>query len=145
VELFAHQRGLALETRRDQKLRILIVDDDVDVAHFISELFDDGVNRVITEVAHNGFAAGMQVKSFQPDILLTDLMMPEMNGIEVCRLLKSQPETRGIRIIGVTGYYTPENVNLFLEAGAEICLRKPIDPVELYKIVGLDASEFMTA
>ena len=142
VDKFAQSKGMLLAPNNSKELRVLIVDDDKDVAEYLSNLLSDGTNHVVTAVAHNGFAAGIEVKVFEPDLIITDLMMPEMDGIEVCQLLKSHSQTSGIRIIGITGYYTEENVKAFIEAGAEACLKKPIDPVELLETIGLDTSEF---
>ena len=142
VDKFAQKNGISLAPNKSKELRVLIVDDDKDLALYLSDLLLDGTNQVVTKVAHNGFAAGIEVKIFEPDVIITDLMMPEMDGIEVCQLLKSHSQTSGIRIIGITGYYTEKNVLAFIEAGAEECLKKPIDPVELLEAIGLDSSEF---
>ena len=67
---------------------VLIVDDDEQVAGFLSELLSEteGVEQVL--VAGDGFDAGAKVQSFKPDCIVLDLMMPGMNGFEVCRRLK---------------------------------------------------------
>lgn len=126
---FIHDSG---ETRR-----ILIVDDDPQIRKYLKSLFAKFKDLAITEQAQDGFEAGFMVHSFQPNVVLLDLMMPGLDGYEVCRVIKSQPSTQHIRIIGITGFYSEENVKKILDAGAETCLAKPIDRKALLDAVGL--------
>ena len=142
VEAFAEQRGMELPPNTDTRKKILIVDDDDFVANYIAEILSDPKYDVISRVCSNGFEAGLEVKSFHPDVIVMDLMMPNMSGIDVCKILKNNPATKGVRIIGVTGYYSDNNVSDFIRAGAELCLKKPIDPKSLLESLGLDSSEF---
>jgi CheY-like chemotaxis protein len=69
-------------------------------------------------------------------------MMPGINGIEVCRELKSDPSTKVIRVVAMTGYYSQENVNAILSAGAEACLKKPLDINQLRELIGAPLHEY---
>lgn len=124
VEQFANQ-SKALPPRND--LRILIVDDDKQVAGFLLEWLSGIEEPFIVDIAANGFEAGRKVHIFEPDIILLDLMMPELDGFAVCRQIKADPDTSDIRVIAMTGHPSPENERSILEAGAEICLAKPLD------------------
>ncbi len=84
---------------------------------------------VQTEVASDGFEAGQKLRVFRPHTILLDLMMPDINGFDVCRKIKENPETCGTRVVVMTGYHTPENVIQAMEAGAEVCLAKPLDKI----------------
>lgn len=137
VERFARKRGLTLNLVDDSTLRVLIVDDDVQLTRYIIALLKGFPEQVVTESACDGFAAGLKVREFKPHIVLLDLMMPGMNGFNVCRLLKEDPNTKAVRIIAMTGYPTKENVEQILEAGAEVCLSKPIDEKALLEHIGL--------
>lgn len=64
--------------------------------------------------------------------------MPGIDGYEVCKLIKSDPFTRHIRVIAITGFHTEENITRIMGAGAEACLQKPINRHELLETVGLD-------
>lgn len=137
VESFAKQRGLTLLPPQHDSLRILVVDDDLQLRGYFKELLTNIAENVVIEVAENGFEAGRLVQSFHPDFVLLDLMMPGINGFSVCQQLKEDPRTRSIKIIAMTGYYTQENVDRIKSAGAEDCLQKPIDQEKLLAALGL--------
>ena len=89
---------------------MLIVDDDTQVSRLVAELIRDRAPDVSLEIANDGFEAGAKVESFRPHALVLDLMMPGMDGFEVCRRLRARPTLNHIRIVAMTGDYTPENV-----------------------------------
>ena len=137
IEDFARERGLALlPSARDEK-RILVVDDDRQFSSFLSELLKTSDTALELDFAYDGFAAGQKVQTFQPNIVLLDLMMPGMDGYEVCRRLKTDPNTKSIRIIAMTGYPTNDNIKRILAEGAEDCLSKPMDQEKLFSILGI--------
>ncbi|MEJ2083940.1 MAG: response regulator, partial [Acidobacteriota bacterium] len=72
-----------------------------------------------------------KIIQFKPNIVIIDIMMPGINGVEVCKLIRANPEGRNIKIIAMTGYYTDKNVSSVIEAGANVCLRKPLEFEEL--------------
>jgi len=137
IEEFAQQRGLTLLRPRSPGLRVLIVDDDEALAGYLAELLQGQARPVFTDIARDGFEAGQKVQLFQPDVVLLDLRMPGLDGFEVCRRLRNDPATHGTRIVAMTGYYTKDNVRRAIEAGAEECLRKPIDVERLLATLGL--------
>ncbi len=138
VAQFAEKYNLPFEHDLDETRRILIVDDDPQVCSYLKTLFARFKDLAETKQVQDGFEAGHMLHAFRPNIVLLDLMMPGIDGYEVCRLIKSQPETRHIRVIAITGFYTEENVKRILDAGAEECLQKPINRVALLAAVGLD-------
>lgn len=141
IQEFARSRGLKLVNESKESIRILIVDDDVQVSKMLSELLDLLPYVIETLTAIDGFEAGSKVQSFQPDIVLMDLMMPGMNGFETCRRLKQDPATKGIRVVAMTGYPSPENVEKIIQTGAEACLVKPIVRNQLIDALGFDLLE----
>lgn len=138
VAEFAKKYNLPFEHDQDETRRILIVDDDPQVCSYLKSLFAKFRDLAITEQVQDGFEAGLMIHNFQPNIILLDLMMPGIDGYEVCRLIKSQPATRHIRIIAITGFHTEDNIKRIIEAGAETCLAKPIDRHTLLETVGLN-------
>jgi len=120
--------------------RILIVDDDLNLSRLIQGLIQERDANVETEIAHDGFEAGVKVESFRPHALVLDLMMPGIDGFEVCRRLRARPTLNHIRIVAVTGFASPENVDRILAAGADACLEKPIDSERLLTELGLVAA-----
>ena len=137
VERFAHSQAITLNLAESEEPKILIVDDDAGVSSFLMELFEGVEGSVLAESAKDGFSAGLKVRNFKPQIILLDLMMPGLDGFQVCRLLKSDPATESIRIIVMTGYASPENIENALLAGAEVCINKPIDTESLLQRLGL--------
>ena len=140
VERFAEQRGLTLMRDDDDTLRILIVDDDEQFASFLRELLSAHAPNVVTDISNDGFDAGLKIHSLNPGIVLLDIMMPTLNGVEVCHLIKNNPKTGAIRIIAMTGNPNHQNAKKIVDAGAETCLPKPIDPQVLFKTIGISSS-----
>jgi excisionase family DNA binding protein len=142
VEEFARSRGATPVARNSGRPdRILIVDDDPNVGRLIAGLIQERDARVETEIARDGFEAGLKVESFRPHALVLDLMMPGMDGFEVCRRLRARPTLNHIRIVAVTGFASPENVDRVLAAGADACLPKPLDSERLLLELGLTAQK----
>ncbi len=139
IELFARERGVSLHRgSSSRQLRILIVDDDQQFGGFLKAALEEAEAPPEVLSAASGFEAGQMIESFRPDIVLLDLMMPDVNGFQVCRQLKSDPRLKSVRVIAMTGYYAEENVEQILEAGAEACLAKPILVEDLYAAIGME-------
>lgn len=137
VERFARDKNIAIQIPGNEILRILIVDDDEHVANYLSRLLGRAESRTECMIANNGFSAGRLVQSFRPHVVLLDLMMPELNGFDVCRQIKQDAATKATRVIAMTGFYNDENVTRALEAGAESCLQKPFDRDKLFDLLNL--------
>jgi excisionase family DNA binding protein len=138
VEEFARSRGATPVARHSGRPdRVLIVDDDPNLGRLIAEVIQERDDNVETEIAHDGFEAGAMVESFRPHALVLDLMMPGMDGFEVCRRLRARPTLNHIRIVAVTGFPSTENVDRILAAGADACLSKPLDTEKLLAELGL--------
>jgi excisionase family DNA binding protein len=135
VEEFARSRGTG---RPD---RVLIVDDDLQLGLFVAEMIKSRDSRIAIEIARDGFEAGVKVESFRPHALLLDLMMPGMDGFEVCRRLRARPTLNHVRIVAMTGFPSAENVERIMMAGADACLPKPLDPERLLAELGLAGGE----
>ena len=138
VEEFARSRGSASQLDANGRpQRVLIVDDDKGISRLVAELIRARAADVSLEIANDGFEAGAKVESFRPHAMALDLMMPGMDGFEVCRRLRARKTLSHIRIVAMTGSYSPENVARILEAGADACLAKPFDPEDMLAALGL--------
>lgn len=138
VEEFARSRGsVPLANASGRPGRVLIVDDDTQVSRLVSDTIRAHAPDVTIEVANDGFEAGAKVEAFRPHALVLDLMMPGMDGFEVCKRLRARPTLNHIRIVAMTGEHTTENVSRILQAGANVCLAKPFDSEELLGALGL--------
>ena len=109
---------------------VLVVDDEPQVVEMLVEFLRHHPRGFKIETASDGYEALIKLGSLRPALLILDVMMPKLDGIEVCRHLKSNPETHAIRILGVTGY--PAAAPELLSAGADAVLTKPLalDEVE---------------
>ena len=116
------------------KPRILVVDDEPDIIKLIVDILSRSGHYEIA-TASDGFEAGIQLTKFRPDLVVLDLMMPNINGFKVCKRIKSSEETRDVIVLVVTGYAQEENVQKAMECGADFCMAKPFSPMALLKKV----------
>ena len=116
-------------TDAPQSPRVLVVEDDPETRHFYAGLLAaDGFQ---THEAHNGFQAFAKAVEIKPDLVLTDIAVPGLDGIELCRRLRADPATRSMRVLAVTGYDDRHYPDRAIEAGADRVLLKPVDPALL--------------
>jgi DNA-binding response OmpR family regulator len=109
--------------------KILIVEDEPDIVELlVYNLHQAGFE---TEAVFNGADALEQVKIRQPDLVLLDLLLPEVDGLELCRTLKRDPETAGIPIIMLTAKGEAIDRIVGLELGADDYITKPFTPREV--------------
>lgn len=111
--------------------RILVVDDEPVVLDLVRDVVKELSHKFEVEVAKDAFDAGRLVVSFRPQLIFLDLMMPGVDGFEVCARLKKDPATTNTEVIAITGYYTETNMERILNAGAAACLKKPLDVLEV--------------
>ncbi len=111
--------------------KILVVDDDQVIVATITAGLEEDPHEYEVITAADGFEAGIQVSHFKPDVLILDIMMPDIDGYEVCRKLKSSEETKHIKIIVLSGYLDEESYNKMREYGADLCFSKPLPLDEL--------------
>ena len=107
--------------------RVLVVDDDAGVASWIADEVRLAHPDYEVLTALDGFAAGEIVGSRRPDLVILDVRMPGIDGFEVCRRIKSRPETQDITVIAVTAYPAESVSERARECGARACLTKPLE------------------
>jgi len=110
-------------------IRILVVDDEPDVLELVVYHLEKEAYRV--DVADTGDKALKMARENLPSLLVLDLMLPGINGLEICRLLKRDPKTRDIPILMLTARAAEENRIKGLEFGAHDYVTKPFSPREL--------------
>lgn len=113
----------------DMPEKILVVDDDIDSLKLIGLMLQRNGYEVVA--ASVGSQALTKAASEHPDLIILDVMMPDMNGYEVCRSLRKNPETRSIPIIMFTAKTLIDDKVAGFEAGADDYLTKPTHPAEL--------------
>jgi len=120
------QRGVAPAHAR---LKVLVVDDNEDAAETLSMLLETSGHEVMVE--HGGLSALMSARLNAPDVCLLDIGLPDMDGKDLARQLRAQPETAGSVLIAITGYGQEQDRRNALEAGFDHHLVKPVDPAHL--------------
>jgi PAS domain S-box-containing protein len=114
---------------RGPTFRILVVDDNSDAAESLGMLLEAGGHSV--ETAYDGLSALQLVEEFRPDVVLLDLGLPEMDGVEVAGRVRAMPDGRRVHIVAVTGWEQDEDKARASEPGFDGHLTKPIDAQDL--------------
>ncbi len=104
--------------------RVLIVDDDRELAGMVRRILL--LQKVFdVEVAYDGFAAGLKFSEFKPDLMIVDILMPQMNGLEVLKMIREKDVNRHVKILSVSG--DEQELLKAAELGANDILAKPFD------------------
>ena len=111
------------------KPRVLIVDDDPDALRLIEYIFDRAGYEA--HLAANGPEALSEVNEVKPDLVILDVMMPDVSGLEVCQRLRAQPATAHLPIIMLSAKNQVDDKVDGFDAGADDYVSKPVDPQEL--------------
>jgi signal transduction histidine kinase len=114
-------------------LKILIVEDNADAARTLGTLLTRFGHQV--RESRSGLAGVDEAKRWQPDVVICDLGLPEMDGYAVARALRADPATASARLIALSGYGLEEDRRRSREAGFELHLTKPADPFELRRLL----------
>jgi len=112
-----------------EKKKILIADDNENIRDALTYLLED--EGYSLSMAKDGSDALKKAREFLPDILFLDIMMPEMNGYEVCRVIKNDPALKGIYVIMLTAKGQVAEQERGKEVGADEYIVKPFSPMEI--------------
>jgi two-component system, OmpR family, phosphate regulon response regulator PhoB len=115
-------------------VRTLLIDDDEDGVRSLVRMTLESEKYQILE-ATGGSEAISMVKRHQPDLVLLDVMLPDSSGIEVCRVLKSDPDTRATTVVMLTAKAQSSDLEEAEAAGADGYFTKPFSPVALMQRV----------
>lgn len=114
--------------------RILIADDDSDLRLLISLKLESAGHQVVS--VEDGSTAAANCRSMRPDLVVLDLMMPGMSGLEVCRFIRADPELVTTPVILLTARAQAADIEAGMAAGVDEYLTKPFSPRELAARVG---------
>jgi excisionase family DNA binding protein len=143
LDQFLRDKGMPLpeEPKGEERKRILVVDDDKIIVETIVQSLEEDEFGYEMISASDGFEAGLQVSHFKPDLLILDIMMPDINGYEVCQKVKSNPESKDTKIIVLSAYLNDEAFKQMKDYGADACFSKPLPleqlKFEVAKLLGL--------
>ena len=127
---FMKENGIPTDALESGKRKVLLVDDEEDLIEVLQDAFvRDG--RFEVRTANNGFDAGMLVKDFMPELVVLDVMLPDINGREVCTRVRSDSNMDEVKIICISGMVEADRIKDLMEAGANEFIQKPFDAEKL--------------
>ncbi len=127
---FMKEHSIPLDSLESGKKRVLVVDDDEAILEMLTDLLErDG--RFEVKVARGGYEAGILTQEFQPDVMILDYKLPDINGNQVCRTIRANANFSHVKIIIISGVADPDEIAMLKEAGADDFLRKPFQIDEL--------------
>jgi excisionase family DNA binding protein len=127
---FMKDNGIPTDALESGKRKVLLVDDDAELVDLMSKVLDED-GRFEVRIASNGFDAGMMVKEYRPDIIVLDVMLPDINGKEVCHRVRADTTLEDVRILCISGMIEEDKIQELRLAGADKFLHKPFDIEEL--------------
>lgn len=131
---FMKENNIPTDALESGKRKALIVDDDPELVELIRDVLEaDG--RFEVRVANNGFDAGMMVREYHPDVMVLDVMLPDINGKEVCQRIRKETALDDVKIICISGMVEEEKVTELRAAGANDFLRKPFEVEKLIDLM----------
>ena len=124
---FMQKQGIPIPKEKPEqgKKRILVVDDDPIIVETIVQALEEDEFDYEVISASDGFEAGLQVNHFEPNLLILDIMMPDIKGYDVCKKIKENPKTRDTKIIVLSAYLDEDKFKKMKENGADACYSKP--------------------
>lgn len=111
----------------NEKVRILIVDDEPEVRKMIRWKIGEDFPGAEIEEAGEGFIAGLKANAFRPHLVILDLMLPGLDGFQVCKFIRDFPGLKDTKIIAISALMDPDAAKKILELGANDFLVKPFD------------------
>ena len=131
---FMKDNNIPTDALESGRRMILVVDDDPGVVDLITDVLS-GDSRFELKTVNNGFAAGMVAKELHPDLIILDVMLPDINGKTVCELIRSDSTMADIKIICISGMVEEDKIEELKAAGADDFMHKPLDIDELLRRV----------
>jgi signal transduction histidine kinase len=119
---------------KNQAAKILVVDDDDAIRQILIEALTMDRQYLVKE-ASNGIEASIKLGTYRPDLLILDIFMPEMDGLEVCRNIRNESELSDLKVIITTGYPDHPKLDEVVKLGFTNILSKPFDLLKLIKDV----------
>ena len=119
----------------DSSVRILVVDDEPDTVEMIIKALREDSDAYEFSSASTYYEVGVQMMTFEPDLIVLGMVRSETDGVEVCKKIKSYPETRHIKVVGIVGSGENGVIQDLLRCGADDCLIKPLQIEEFQRSV----------
>src|ERR1700693_6228422 len=127
---FMKHNGIPTDALESGKRKVLLVDDDVELVELMTKVLEED-GRFEVRVTTTGFDAGMMVKDYRPDLIVLVVMLPDINGKEVCHRVRADPSLEDVRIICISGMIEEDKIQDLRLSGADDFLHKPFEIEEL--------------
>ena len=123
---FMKDNGIPTDALESGKRKVLLVDDDVELVELMTKVLEED-GRFEVRVATTGFDAGMMVKEYRPDLIVLDVMLPDINGKEVCHRVRADPALEDVRILCISGMIEEDKIQELRLSGADDFMHKPFE------------------
>jgi excisionase family DNA binding protein len=127
---FMKDNGIPTDALESGKRKVLLVDDDVELVELMTKVLEED-GRFEVRVATTGFDAGMMVKEYRPDLIVLDVMLPDINGKEVCHRVRADSTLEDVRILCISGMIEEDKIQDLKLSGADDFLHKPFEIEDL--------------
>lgn len=127
---FMKDNGIPTDALESGKRKVLLVDDDAELVELMTKVLEED-GRFEVRIASNGFDAGMMVKEYRPDLIVLDVMLPDINGKEVCHRVRADSSLEDVRILCISGMIEEDRIQELKLSGADDFLHKPFDIEDL--------------
>ncbi len=123
---FMKDNGIPTDALESGKRKVLLVDDDTELVELMTKVLEED-GRFEVRVAVTGFDAGMMVKEYRPDLIILDVMLPDINGKEVCHRVRADLSLEDVRILCISGMIEEDKIAELKLSGADEFLHKPFE------------------
>jgi len=123
---FMKDNGIPTDALESGKRKVLLVDDDVELVELMTKVLEED-GRFEVRIATTGFDAGMMVKEYRPDLIVLDVMLPDINGKEVCQRVRADNTLEDVRILCISGMIEDDKIADLKLSGADDFLHKPFE------------------
>jgi excisionase family DNA binding protein len=145
---FMKDNGIPTDALESGRRKVLLVDDDTELVEIMTKFLEED-GRFEVKIATTGFDAGMLVKEYRPDMLVLDVMLPDINGKEVCQRVRADSTMEEVRILCISGMIEEDKIQDLRLAGADDFMHKPFDAEMLIdrmcKMLEMEVAEAISA
>jgi len=131
---FMKQHGMPLNGLMTGSTRVLIVDDEQDIVEVLEKILEDEAKYEV-EVAKGGFAAGIVAEKYRPHVILLDMHLSDIDGKEVAKAVKANPDLQLTKVVAMSGRMTDEEAKGLLAQGLDGFLKKPFHVKQVIEAV----------
>lgn len=131
---FMKAHGMPLDGLHTGKTRVLVLDNDPATNGLLTETLSAGGEFEVS-CARTAFEAGLAVPRFEPDVLVVDVTLPDVQPEQLCRDLRADKQLQELKLIGVSGALTEGQSQAMLQAGFDACVRKPFEVSRLISTI----------